>query len=371
MFSKQLTALFLAGSVLLAGLSSCTTEQKKAPADNKETTGVWPVEKAKAWYDKHPWIVGANFIPSNAINQLEMWQAETFDTATIRRELGWASNIGMNTMRVYLHSLAYQQDSTGFLQRVDTYLSIADGVGIKTIFVIFDDVWNKEPKTGKQPEPKPGVHNSGWMQDPGDPFHKDSSLFPALETYVKAVIKRFAKDERVLLWDLYNEPGNSGKLTSSLPLLKNVFAWAREVNPDQPLSVGVWDWKFEELNQFQVANSDILTYHDYESAEWHKRVIQLLKMHGRPMICTEYMARTRGSEFATILPLLKENKVGAINWGLVAGKTNTIYAWDTPIPDGSEPKVWFHDIFRKDGSVYKQEEVDLIKRLTSDSTATK
>ncbi|WP_290710005.1 cellulase family glycosylhydrolase [Flavihumibacter sp. CACIAM 22H1] len=366
MFRKNLQLQFLTTLLVVAGLFSCNNASEptaQKPVVN-EIRPVWSLEKAANWYSQHKWIVGANFLPSTAINQLEMWQAETFDTATINRELGWASSIGMNTMRVYLHSKAWEQDSSGFLQRMDTYLAIADAHKIKTIFVIFDDVWNKEPKTGKQPDPKPGTHNSGWVQDPGDPYHKDSTLFPALENYVIAVISRFATDKRVLLWDLYNEPGNSGKKNSSLPLLKNVFTWARTVNPDQPLSAGVWDWNFEELNEFQVANSDILTYHNYEAADWHKRVVQLLKMHGRPMICTEYMARTRNSLFSTILPLLKEQQVGAINWGLVAGKSNTIYAWDTPVPDGSEPKLWFHDIFRKDGSPFSKDEIDLIKNLT-------
>ncbi|WP_290789545.1 cellulase family glycosylhydrolase [Flavihumibacter sp. UBA7668] len=366
MIRKKIQISFLATAMLVMGLLSCNnaTETKENVSAGNEVRTVWSLEKAKDWYNQQAWMVGANFLPSTAINQLEMWQAESFDTATINRELGWASAIGMNTMRVYLHSKAWEQDSSGFLNRMDIYLGIADANKIKTIFVIFDDVWNKEPKIGKQPDPKPGTHNSGWVQDPGDPFHKDSTLFPSLEKYVKAVISRFAKDKRVLLWDLYNEPGNSGKKTSSLPLLKNVFTWARSVNPDQPLSAGVWDWSFEELNEFQVANSDILTYHNYEDADMHKRVIQLLKMHGRPMICTEYMARTRNSFFSTVLPLLKEKNVGAINWGLVAGKSNTIYAWDTPIPDGSEPKVWFHDIFRKDGSPYSKEEIELIKKLT-------
>lgn len=362
--------LFVSSLLVLLTFSACNTSSDPVVNEPTRASGVWSAEKAHAWYAKQPWIVGANFLPSTAINQLEMWQAETFDTATIRRELGWASAIGMNTMRVYLHSIAYQQDTAGFLQRMDTYLNIANDQKIRTIFVIFDDVWNKEPKAGKQPDPQPGVHNSGWMQDPGDPHHKDSALFPALEKYVTAVIGQFKNDDRVLLWDLYNEPGNSGKKTSSLPLLQQVFAWARKVNPSQPLSVGLWTWDFEELNAFQAANSDVLTYHDYEEEPWHRRVIDLLKTHGKPMICTEYMARTRGSLFASSLPLLKEKNVGAINWGLVAGKSNTIYAWNTPIPDGSEPKVWFHDVFRKDGSPFSKEEVDLIKKLTTDSSKT-
>lgn len=330
-----------------------------------QTTPRWSAEKVQKWYAEHSWINGANFIPSTAINQLEMWQADTFDPQTIDRELGWAENIGFNTMRVYLHSLAYKQDHEGFKTRIDQYLSIADKHRIKTIFVFFDDCWNKAARNGKQPDPKPGIHNSGWVQDPGDPAYKDPENFPALEKYVKDIMSRFGRDKRILLWDLYNEPGNSGKLESSLPLLTKVFEWSREVEREQPVSAGLWRWDFEKLNVFQINHSDVITYHDYEGPDWHRRVLELLKTHDRPLICTEYMARTRNSTFENIMPLLKKANIGAISWGLVSGKTNTIYAWDTPVKDGSEPAVWFHDIFRPDGTSYRQEETGLIKKLNN------
>lgn len=323
----------------------------------------WPVAKAQAWYRAHPWMSGANFIPSTAINQLEMWQAGTFNPVTIDRELGWAEGIGFNTMRVFLHSLAWQQDPAGFKKRVNQYLAVADKHHIQTIFVFFDDCWNPTPQPGTQPAPKTGVHNSGWVQDPGEPNSRDSLTFSKLKPYVQDVLKTFRTDKRVLLWDLYNEPGNSKKLTASLPLVRNVFAWAREVNPEQPLTSGIWAWDFTALNALQVGNSDIVTYHDYEEEPWHLRVIQMLKTSGRPLICTEYMARTRNSRFANIMPLLKRENVGAINWGLVDGKTNTKYAWDTPLADGSEPNEWFHEVFRRDGTPYKPEEVELIRKL--------
>jgi hypothetical protein len=338
-------------------------QKNTPPPPPPQPAAVWSLEKANAWYQQQPWITGANFLPSTAINQLEMWQAATFDSVTIDRELGWAKNIGFNTMRVYLHSIAWKQDPEGFKNRVNTYLSISSRHGIRAIFVFFDDCWNKIPVAGKQPAPKPGVHNSGWVQDPGNPFYRDTTLFPELERYVKDVLTKFSKDQRILLWDLYNEPGNDGKRDSSLPLLKKVFQWAREVGPDQPISCGLWAWDFEKLNAFQLQNSDIITYHNYEDPQWHQRVIELLKANGRPMICTEYMARTRNSRFSNILPLLKKHRIGAINWGFVAGKSNTIYAWDTPIPDGSQPIEWFHDIFFPDGTPYRADEVNLIKKL--------
>jgi hypothetical protein len=352
-FLILILAVFIAGSV----------NAQKSKKEVRTPGTVWSAEKANAWYANHKWLNGANYYPATAINQLEMWQAETFDTATIVKELSWAQQIGFNTMRVFLHSLAYKQDPAGFKNRMDVFLTIASRYKITPMLVFFDDCWNKVPAIGKQPEPKTGIHNSGWLQDPGDPAYKDSTLYPQLEVYVKDVLTRFAHDKRVLLWDLYNEPGNSGKLDASLPLLKKVFEWARQVNPDQPISAGLWNWDFEALNAFQVQNSDIITYHNYDEVAAHLRVVQLLKSFGKPLICTEYMARPRNSRFATVLPMLKKENVAAINWGFVAGKSNTKYAWDTPLVDGSEPIEWFHDIFTPDGKPYRADEVNLIKKL--------
>lgn len=338
--------------------------QTNVPKPEAKIRDVWTKEQANQWYKPWGWLRGCDFIPSTAINQLEMWQAESFDTATINKELGWAENIGMNAMRVYLHHLAWQVDTAGFKNRMDQYLTIADKHGIATIFVFFDDCWNPTYHAGKQPDPKPGVHNSGWVRDPGDLIYTDTALVVTLEKYVKDVLTRFSCDKRIVLWDVYNEPGNSGYNNKSMALLQKVFLWGREVNPSQPLSAAVWNIQLGDLNKFQVENSDVITYHNYENDTLHRQCIDTLKRYGKPLLCTEYMARKHRSRFDNIMPMLKERNIAAINWGLVEGKTNTKYAWDEPIPNGSDPKLWFHEIFRKDGTPYKKEEVEIIKSLT-------
>lgn len=346
-------------------LLSCNNREGVKDSSFEVRRAVWSSEQANVWQHGTEWLRGANFIPSTAINQLEMWQEESFDPVTIERELGYAGEIGFNAMRVYLHHLPWQNDPEGFKARMNRYLEIADGKGIITLFVFFDDCWNATYHAGQQPEPKPGVHNSGWIRDPGDLLYADSTLMTTLELYVKDVMGTFADDNRIVMWDLYNEPGNSGYGNRSLPLLEKVFEWGRQTNPSQPLTAGVWNWGLQELSRFQIEQSDVITYHNYGDLGNHHAMIDTLRtLTDKPLICTEYMARTRNSLFATILPMLKEEQIGAINWGLVAGKTNTIYAWDTPMPDGSEPDTWFHDIFRKDGSPYSEEEVALIKSLT-------
>ena len=325
----------------------------------------WSREKANAWYAKQGWLRGCNFQPSTAINQLEMFQAETFDMATINRELGWAEELGFNVMRVYLHNLLWTSDREGFKKRLGTYLAISSRHKIKTLFVIFDDCWNDTAWVGKQPEPKKGIHNSGWVRDPGTMVHRYPDTVNSLKAYVKDLLTAFRNDDRILLWDLYNEPGNSGQFEASFPLLQNVFKWAREVNPSQPISVGLWNdgARYKKMNAFQIENSDVITYHNYSYVDDHQNAIDTLKKYGRPLICTEYMARRNGSLFQVIMPLLKKEKVGAINWGFVSGKTNTIFAWDTPIKDGQEPGLWFHDIFRKVHTPFSAEEVKFIKQM--------
>ncbi|MCQ6957748.1 glycoside hydrolase family 2 TIM barrel-domain containing protein [Mucilaginibacter aquariorum] len=328
---------------------------------------MWTASKANKWYASQPWFRGCNYQPSTAINQLEMFQAATFDPQTIDKELGWAQGLGFNAMRVFLHHVLWTSDKEGFKRRLNEYLTIANKHGIKTILVFFDDCWNDEYHAGKQPEPKVGVHNSGWVRDPGTDIRNNPDSLKMLESYVKDVVSAHRNDDRVLMWDLYNEPGNSKYLNQSLPLLKAVFSWARQINPSQPLSSGVWNWgkPFDDLNKFQLENSDVINYHNYAYIDSHKKKIEELKKYNRPLLCTEYMARRNGSLFQTIMPVLKSEKIAAINWGFVSGKTNTIFAWDTPVASGKEPELWFHDVFRKDGTPFSAEEVKAIKQITA------
>ena len=342
----------------------------------------WPAQQANDWYTRQPFLVGSNFIPSTAINELEMWQADTFDLPTIDRELGWAEGLGMNTMRVFLHNLLWQQDSAGFLRRMDQFLQVADKHHIRIMFVLLDSVWDPYPKLGRQRDPKPHVHNSGWVQAPGAEILKDEPRWnQELKPYVVGVISHFRDDPRVLMWDLMNEPDNENgsykalelpnKAEVALRLLREEWKWARSTNPSQPLTSGVWkdDWssddKLSAMASFQLQNSDVITFHSYDPPDEMKSRIASLRRLGRPIVCTEYMARPRGSTFAAILPLLKAERVGAYNWGFVNGKSQTIYPWDSwEKTYTGEPPVWFHDIFRKDGSPYDPKEVTLIRQLT-------
>src|SRR5207237_2057861 len=342
----------------------------------------WSEAKANEWYADQPWLVGSNYIPATAINELEMWQAETFDPNTIDKELGWAESLGMTTMRVFLHDLAWQQDADSYRERITRFLDIAARHRIKPLFVLFDSCWDPHPKLGRQRDPRPGVHNSGWLQSPGAKALQDSQEYPRLKAYVTGVVKAFGKDPRVLGWDIWNEPDNTNtnsygsaepknKVELVLALLPQAFEWSREAGAEQPLTSGVWkgDWssddKLSPMERVQLEGSDVISFHNYDrAAEFEKRIKSLQRYH-RPILCTEYMARGNGSTFQGSLPVAQKYRVATINWGFVAGKTQTYLPWDSwqkPYVD-REPKIWFHEIFKQDGTPYKQEEVDLIRKL--------
>ena len=367
---KQIRIFFLA--LIFVG---CSTTQPSSDQGRSR----WSEEKAKAWGAKQPWLVGCNFSPSTAINQLEMWQAETWDPKTIDRELGWAHDLGFNSVRVYLHDIVWKNDAKGFLQRMEQFLDIADKHKIGVMFVIFDAVWDPYPKAGKQREPTPFVHNSGWVQNPGAEILGNPARHDELKDYVQGVIGHFRNDRRVHAWDIFNEPDNrvsqypetKNKTEMALLLLQKTFVWAREVNPSQPLTTGVWigTWsdpaKLTAMEKLQLEESDVITFHNYSKPEEMAKCVESLRRYNRPILCTEYMARGNGSKFDPILGYLKEQNVGAYNWGFVDGKTQTIFPWDSwKKKYTSEPSPWFHDIFRRDGTPYDANEVRYIKSVT-------
>lgn len=356
-----------------------------APMAHADDAARWTPAQADAWYAKQQWLVGANYTTSNAINQLAMFQAETFDPEAIDRELRWAhEQFGMNTMRVYLHDLLWQQDPQGFLKRVDTFLSIAEKNGIRPMLVLFDSCWDPDPKLGPQHRPIPGVHNSGWVQSPSRHMLVDPANDKHFRDYVEGVVGAFANDKRVLAWDLWNEPDNpgggnymdkqlKGEQERIAELLPQIFDWARSKKPTQPLTSGVWigdDWSpgaasLTAIQRTQLERSDVITFHNYEQPEAFVSRVAQLKKYGRPLICTEWLARGAGSNVDTILPIARRENIGMINWGFVDGAIQTRFPWDSwQRPYTMEPPtVWFHDLVKADGTPYRPREAELFRRL--------
>jgi hypothetical protein len=200
--------------------------------------------------------------------------------------------------------------------------------------------------------------------------------------YIHDVIFVFAKDKRVLAWDLWNEPDNGNeasygkgdaadKVARVTSLLPRVFEFARASMPEQPLTCGLWhgDWsspdKLTPIEKIQIENSDVISFHNYGKPEEFEQRLGWLQVYRRPILLTEFMARPLGSTLQAILPLAKKAKVGAYSWGLVAGKTQTYLPWDSwqhPYTD-RQPDVWFQDLFRANGQPYSKDELDFLKSI--------
>jgi hypothetical protein len=321
----------------------------------------WSEEKIWEWQNKQPWYCGFNYIPAYAINYTAMWDKSTFDPVAIDKELALAEGVGFNCLRAVLQYAVYEDDTAYFLRTLDRFLAICKRHKLSFMPALFDDCvfgLENDPKVGKQPEPLPGWYAWAWSPSPGHTMVIDSATHPRIEKYVKAVMNRFKDDERIFIWDLYNEPTNGGLGTTSLPLLTKVIRWAREVNPTQPITVAVWN-NNRRLNAIAVEGSDIISFHNYGNKEQLEKHIQELKQYKRPLINTEWMNRPAGSTVENNLGVFYREKTGCMLWGLVNGKTQTHLPWGHR-PGDSTAAVWQHDLYKKDFTAYNQKELDLI-----------
>ena len=376
---RRLLALMLGLSAFVA---SAAPLHAQAPADR------WSESKAKEWYDAQPWLVGSNYIPATAINELEMWQADTFDPATIDKELGWAESLGMTTMRVFLHDLAWQQDPSGYRARIDRFLAIAAKHHIRPLFVLFDSCWDPDPRLGPQRAPTPGVHNSGWLQSPGAKALQDPKEYPRLRAYVMGVVGAFGRDPRVLAWDTWNEPDNTN--TSSYGAKEPAEQGeprARAAAEGVRVGAGGRRRAAADLGRVEgrlvgrrrssrrwsassSSQSDVISFHNYDSGpEFEKRIQWLAALPPPDPLHGVHGARQR--EHVPGLAADREDATTSrpSTGGSSPARRRPILPWDSwqkPYVD-REPAIWFHEIFKQDGTPYRQDEVDLIRSLTKNA----
>lgn len=334
----------------------------------------WSEGKANDWYAAQPWPVGCVYMPSYGGTPVEIWGEEYFNADVVDSELALAEDLGFNAIRIFLCDIVWQEDPDGFMDRLEETVRIADKHGLRILMTFFTNGGTiKNPFTGPQPQPVPGVHNSVWMSSPGKDVVNDPGKWPVMERYVKQVIRKYRKDPRILAWCLYNEPENTNGF-ETLPFLKEVYRWAREVNPVQPLTSPMWatpDSRSynKEISEFICSASDIISFHSYNDLSKCSLFVDYCLQFGRPVICSEWMARSRGSDYYSILPLFKEKKIGSFSYGLVNGKQQCHYPWNPvedgkPVPFTEEPSVWFHDLFYPDHTPYSEEETAFIKEMT-------
>ncbi len=299
-------------------------------------------------------IRGVNYIPSNAVNPTQMWLE--FDPATIDRELGFAEALGLNSVRVFIQYVAYEDDAALLLDRLDAFLELARGHGLSVMPVLFDDCWLSEPFLGDQaPEPRPGLHNPYWQSSPGN-LRMAVAARPALRRYVEDLLGRFGGDRKIIAWDLYNEPQARD---SSVALVRDVFAWARSAAPSQPLTA-CW---------YGALLSDITSIHFYvcptREPDEARRAIESAKSFGRPVVATEALGRPNHGELREILPLFNESRIGWYLWELMIGADQTRYQWPNSPPVADE--VVFQGLLFPDGTPYSEDEIVLIQRAAGRS----
>jgi hypothetical protein len=311
-----------------------------------------------------------------------MFQESTFNIEEIAKEISWAKNIGFNSLRVYLHDLLWEEKHQ-FLVRFNDFLDCCQNYEIKPVIVLFDDCHYPFPELGPQPLPVRGIHNSGWKQSPGHKIVTEIFKLNAkqhldrLQKYTQELLELYKDDARILMWDLYNEPGQFGIGEKSFTFLEYVWNWAHEIRPSQPLTSCIDGAIGDSIISLNKIKSDIITFHTYEAEKLEPTIIELRSI-GRPLMCTEYMAREYGTTFEFCLPIFKKYNIACYNWGLVAGRSQTNFNWETIlhlneqrdqgnlIYEGdslTEPDEWFHDIFRQDGSSFKDEETAFIKKI--------
>jgi len=353
----------------------------------------WSENRAKEWWQARPWVCGFNFLPSTAVNFIEMWHPDTFDAPTIDRELGWAGEIGFNAVRVNLPFQGWLHDGDALKDRLDQFMEIAERHGIDTVPCLFDDCGfgGTEPVWGPQPDPVPGVHNSRAIASPGRAVVMAETRTDELQAYVRDMVRSFQSDPRVLFWDLYNEPGNrmdfseasygsydKGLENHALTLMENCFAWARMEEPEAPLTVAAWTTPLPdddahpyqtEIDRSALVHSDIITFHAYWNRKRVGQFIDYLEVLDRPILCTEWMARSVDSRISDQLSMFHDRGVGCFQWGLVKGRTQTWLPWpdDLVRAHGGEPDrdIWFHDLLHEDGTPYDAAEVATIRELTA------
>lgn len=332
-------------------------------AQAQKPAGQWSTDKAWKWYNENPWICGFNYIPANAINYTAMWDKTSFSPDVMDKELALAETTGFNAVRVVLQFIVWEDDPRYFREMFAKFLAVCTKNKIKVIPAFFDDCVfgeNVDPSLGKQPEPLEGWYAWAWSPSPGHSLVKDTSTYVRLEKYVKDVMGTFKNDPAILAWDLYNEPTNSGLGDKSLPLVRKVFTWAREVNPLQPVTIAYFGDN-KELNNIIFGNSDIITFHCYSNKEEVARLIQTLKQYKRPIICTEWLNRPLGSTVEGVLPLFLAENIGCLHWGLVNGKTQTHLPWGHRPENLPYKKLWQHDLYTNDYQMYSPYEMELFK----------
>ncbi|MBR1588544.1 MAG: cellulase family glycosylhydrolase [Kiritimatiellae bacterium] len=388
----------LAAFLLSAGVFAAAC----APAaDPGGRAGPWTKEKAWTWHCAQPWMRGCNYMPASAAGFDDMWQEHGSEARfkAMDRELALAEKTGFNVMRFLVSPGAWMAEHDGFMARFERSLALLGKHKMRAIVVLGNDCsvpkerW-KPFKSGPQ-DVDWGCHGGkkapehGSMPDAvGYTILDDPELNPKFYAMCEELVAKYRSDPRIAFWNLWNEPGNNNRGRLTLPHLRKLFELCWRIDPIQPLAADVWCDRYgmgfpsgenvqparadrEAAQQLAGELSDIVSYHCYEPYDRQVTLIRdLRRFYGRPLVNTEWLARTSGCNVADCYPLFYVARVGAVNWGLVAGRFQAYEPregmWKEIERGGGkryDMTKWFHDLYRPSHRPYDPREIDLIKRF--------
>lgn len=350
----------------------------------------WSKEKIWDWYGSRPWIRGCNFMSSDCANRIDQWQEYGFEKRleTADRELAVAEEIGYNSIRIILEFEVWDRQHDGFMRRLDKYLETAYKHGIDAMVVLANDccvpkslykpvVFGEQHyDVGYHGGRKSSPHAAYASADNEERYHPldEPEIRECYYKMVKEIITEYAHDERVLIWNLFNEPGNN-RGNKSLPYIEKFFEIARAINPMQPLCADTWNGVDENgraknlIEQRVLELSDVVSFHGYEPYNETVDMIANLKKTGKPLFNTEWLHRIAHNTVQEIFPLMYLEKIACYNWGFVAGKYQTYEPWESVWQEYEKnPKAdidftkWQHDLIRPSLRPYDPRETEIIKR---------
>ena len=353
----------------------------------------WTKEEAWEWYRSQTWIRGFNGVPSNCVSFAAMWQSYNHEAVfrQIRYEFDLAKKTGFNAVRVFLDFEVWLAEHDSFMRNLEEYLCLADEYGLKVMPILANDC--NTPKAAFKPF-TPGEQHMDWGWHSGlaaGPFaeqhqtmgwqHLDEEEYrPLYYKMVDEIAGKYARDERIHIWDIWNEIGNSRRGAKSVPYLEEIFRIVRSHDPIQPLTADCWTFDpetmatttVEELRALEL--SDIITFHYYRSYQNMIRIIDWLKeTYGRPIINNEWLNRIEHNNVDEIFPLFYLEEIGSYHWGLIQGYSQTYEPWGEYLRFIRDPDYqgdldftrYQHDLYRFNGCPYIAREIEIIKKFSA------
>ncbi len=349
----------------------------------------WSAESANRWYEKLPWLRGCNFIGSDCANRFDMWQSYRAreKLLTAERELALCQELGFNTVRIWIIFEAWLNEPEFFMEMLESYLTLCADHKLSVMLCLTneEDLPRGEfeafegRKVGEQ-EYALGYHQGRFPESPKAAarprwhYAQSPKLAPAFWQMIREIVTRYAEDERILCWNVYNEPG-AALDEACVPILERMFQVVRSLDPSQPLTADVWrglgdnDWPLHREEAIALQNSDIISFHNYQPFPEFCKAVDQFRTHGRPLFCTEWLHRICHNEVRDTYPLMYIANIANYCWGFVVGKTQTNEPWELTWEQYENPDIptdydftkWQHDLFRPSLRPYDPRETELIR----------